>query len=264
MGEAGRRQVDYHFHENFADFLGVIAPLCGLSLFIHARGESAVRQELDKSLESRTAYFAGMLEAEVDRAIQYQRSFLFDKDLQKWIYTHDSMTVIGVRSILQEKTWFGEGEVKFYLDGDDQYPTICGTGLEDYIGSAWGLQPVVTPEQGAPLVDYENALFSLYRFHGKDPIYFRENIRVTLQQIGYGPRESAVKGYGDKVVIYPAFGAPEHMVMFERSDDICSVAYWYQTGPTRPFPPLPSREERVADLLGVRDKGPSRTDVQEN
>lgn len=171
-------------------------------------------------------------------------------------------TVIGVRSILQEKTWFGEGEVKFYLDGDDPYPTICGTGLEDYIGSAWGLQPVVTPEQGAPLVDYENALFSMYRFHGKDPIYFQENIRVTLQQIGYGPRKSAIAGYGDKAVLYPAFGAPEDMVMFERSDDISSVAYWYQTGPTRPFPPLPGREERIA-LLGGKDEGPKRTDTQE-
>ena len=72
-------------------FMGVITPLCGLSLFINAKGESAVRQELDKSLESRTAYFAGMLETEFDRAIVHLRSFLFDKDLQKWIYAHDSM-----------------------------------------------------------------------------------------------------------------------------------------------------------------------------
>ncbi|WP_308635487.1 glycoside hydrolase family 172 protein [Paenibacillus silvisoli] len=169
-------------------------------------------------------------------------------------------TVIGVRSILQEKTWFGEGEVKFFIDEDEAYPTICGTGLEDYIGSAWGLREVVTPQQGAPMVDYPNALFSMYRFHGKDPIYFRESLKVTVQQIGYGPRESATLAYGENAVCYPAAGNGVENCLHERSDDYSSVAYWYQTVPSRSFPKLPDREQRVADLLIDKEKGPVRAD----
>ncbi|WP_217594709.1 glycoside hydrolase family 172 protein [Cohnella sp. GbtcB17] len=169
-------------------------------------------------------------------------------------------TVIGVRSILQEKTWFGEGEVKFFIDDDDRYPTICGTGLEDYMGSAWGLREVNTPQQGAPMVDYPNALFSIYRFHGKDPIYFRDSLKVTVQQIGYGPRESAKLGYGEDAVCYPAAGAPAENCLFERSDDYCSVAYWYQTLPSAPFPTLPDREARSADLMVDKEDGPKRAD----
>ncbi|SFI36225.1 Protein of unknown function [Paenibacillus sp. UNC496MF] len=172
-------------------------------------------------------------------------------------------TVIGVRSILQAKTWFGEGELKFFIDEDETHPTICGTGLEDYVGSAWGLQEVVTPEQGAPLVEYEKTLFSMYRFHGKDPIYFRESLKATLQQLGFGPRESSDAFYGERSVCYPAPGVPEDSenCLFERSDDVCSVAYWYQTRPTKPFPALPDREARTADLLEDGEKGPERADV---
>ncbi|QHW32886.1 DUF2961 domain-containing protein [Paenibacillus rhizovicinus] len=172
-------------------------------------------------------------------------------------------TVIGVRSILQNKTWFGEGEVKFFIDDDDKYPTICGTGLEDYVGSAWGMQEVVTPQQGAPLVEYKNALFSMYRFHGKDPIYFRESVKVTLQQLGFGPRESSDSFYGEQSTCYSAPGNNEENgnCLFERSDDICSVAYWYQSLPTRPFPELPNQERRIADLLEGEEKGPERSDV---
>ncbi|HVX43075.1 MAG TPA: glycoside hydrolase family 172 protein [Mycobacteriales bacterium] len=76
-------------------------------------------------------------------------------------------TVIGVRSTFRE-TWWGEGELKFFLDKDTEFPTICGTGTEDYMGSAWGLDQVLTPFQGAPLVDAESGHYSLYRFHVPD------------------------------------------------------------------------------------------------
>lgn len=169
-------------------------------------------------------------------------------------------TVVGVRSMLQEKTWFGEGEVKFFIDEDDDYPTICGTGLEDYMGSAWGLREVIAPQQGAPLVDYPNALFSLYRFHGKDPIYFRDGLKVAVQQIGYGPRASAKLAYSENAVCYPADGPEDERCLFERSDDYSSVAYWYQTLPSRPFPRLPDRAQRTADLLIGEEAGPVRSD----
>ena len=61
-------------------------------------------------------------------------------------------TVLGVRSLYTE-SWWGEGEMKFYLDGDKDYPTICGTGTEDYIGFAWGMTERCTPQAGCPLCD---------------------------------------------------------------------------------------------------------------
>jgi hypothetical protein len=158
-------------------------------------------------------------------------------------------TVIGIRSLFKD-SWYGEGEVKFYIDKDEEYPTICGTGLEDYVGSAWGLDEVLTPQQGAPLIDNENGFFSMYRFHTKDPIYFQTSLKVTLQQIGWGSKEAAQNHYGDQFVSYRCHGEAEDSLycIFERSDDISSVAYWYQCLPTVPFRKFPNRDERVADL----------------
>lgn len=157
-------------------------------------------------------------------------------------------TVIGVRSTFRE-TWWGEGELKFFLDGDTEFPTICGTGTEDYMGSAWGLDQVLSPFQGAPLVDGESGHYSLYRFHVPDPIYFQERLRVTVQQIGVGKRTAVREHYGDDATIYPAAGTDDpETCYFDRSDDYSSVAYWYQTLPSPAFPPLPDRAARSADL----------------
>jgi len=158
-------------------------------------------------------------------------------------------TVIGVRSLFRAG-WWGEGEVKFFLDDDTRYPTICGTGLEDYIGSAWGLSRVVTSRQGAPHVDNEGGYYSLYRFHLDDPIRFRRLQQVTVQQIGFGEREAARAHFGADYHEHPAAGAQPNgsTVYMERSDDWSSVAYWYQELPTAPFPPFPDRALRQADL----------------
>ncbi|WP_100010009.1 glycoside hydrolase family 172 protein [Lentibacillus sediminis] len=159
-------------------------------------------------------------------------------------------TVLGVRSLFSEG-WWGEGEVKFFIDGDSQFPTICGTGTEDYMGSAWGLEEIVTPYQGAPLVDEDNGLYSIYRFHVKDPIYFQEGIKVSVQQIGFGLTEPAKKHFGEEFVNYRAAGIKDtkEMSLVERSDDYCSTAFWFQELPTQPFPPLPDRKQRGSDLL---------------
>jgi hypothetical protein len=144
-----------------------------------------------------------------------------------------------------ERYWWGEGEVKFYLDGDDEYPTICGTGTEDYAGGAWAFQDqlssTVEPEVltfSAPFFGYPHyvtrdtskqavyvtamaPVHGIYRWHLPDPIHFEQDLRVTVQQIGQvGPD------------------------LFERSDDVSSVAYWYQIEPHAPFPPFLSRNER--------------------
>lgn len=158
-------------------------------------------------------------------------------------------TNLGVRSLYTD-AWWGEGELKFFIDDDNEFPTICGTGAEDYMGSAWGLEEVITPYQGAPLVDHDTGLYSIYRFHVKDPIYFQNRLKVTVQQIGYGSSGNAKEHFGKDFRGYFAAGPPSDndFSYFDLSDDYCSTAYWYQTLPTAPFPALPNREARSADL----------------
>jgi len=120
--------------------------------------------------------------------------------------------------------WWGEGEIKFFIDGDAEYPTFCGTGTEDYFGGAW----CFGSNYSAPFLGYPQGesddrpgnRHGLYRFHVMDPIRFKKDLRVTIQALG-------VKA-----------GPLYHPLQ----DDIASVAYWYQTLPAKPFPPLPSRE----------------------
>jgi len=159
-------------------------------------------------------------------------------------------TVLGVRS-RWKGAWWGEGEVKFYIDGDSAYPTICGTGTEDYIGAAWGLNEFTTPTQGCPVCEDENGFYSIYRLHTADPIYFQNDLRVTIQQIGFGEVADAKEHYAENWSPSQAIGQKDmsQFCYFDRSDDYCSVAYWYQTLPSVPFPPLPSVEERCADLM---------------
>ncbi len=137
-------------------------------------------------------------------------------------------TVIGVRAL--GPNWWGEGEVKCYMDGDTDYPTICGTGTEDYFCAAWGMDLYQTPYHGCTLNlkndFFKDPLVSMYRWHVKDPIRFRESLKVTIQQIGW--REGG---------------------LYERSDDWCSVAYWYQVEPHNPFPELPDRAARTAGIV---------------
>lgn len=143
-----------------------------------------------------------------------------------------------------ERYWWGEGEVKFYIDGDREYPTICGTGMEDYFGGSWSFaahtdgkmreQCYNTPYLGYPFYSrhdqavvnpYHNddcpPMRGFYRWHMCDPIFFDEELTVTVQQIGVS--------YGG---------------LFERQDDLASVAYWYQREPHQPFPAMAQREER--------------------
>lgn len=143
-----------------------------------------------------------------------------------------------------ERYWWGEGEVKFYMDGDEDYPTNCGTGTEDYFGGSWSFakqvdgktveQNYCTPYMGYPYYfshgelihnDYHNddtiPQRGFYRWHIQDPICFDENLKVTNQQIGVG-----------------------HRGLFECQNDVASVAYWYQTAPHKKFQPLPKKEDR--------------------
>jgi len=122
--------------------------------------------------------------------------------------------------------WWGEGEVKFYLDGDKQHPTINGTGTEDYFEGAWAFGDTFsTPFAGYPLHRKEAGevpKHSLYRWHILDPIRFRQDLKVTVQALGWYPD-----------------GKYQPL-----TDDIASVAYWYQVEPHSAFPKMPPRHER--------------------
>ena len=105
-------------------------------------------------------------------------------------------------------TLWGEGEVKIYLDGDQDYPTLVGTGAEDYVGSAWGLGEFINDAQGC--VSKINNAVSMYRFHVNDPIYFQKNIRVEIQAMGGGSWHNV-----KKIV---QSGAPHTVVTYDDGD----------------------------------------------
>ena len=138
--------------------------------------------------------------------------------------------------------WWGEGEIKFFMDGDTQYPTICGTGTEDYFCGSYdfdtrkknaaGVDEVNYTEFSTPYTGLHQVIrgdghyqmaqrFGLYRWHITDPIRFDKDLRVTIQALGWrdGGRYLPLK------------------------DDIASTVFWYQTEPHNPFPKLPTKDE---------------------
>jgi hypothetical protein len=161
---------------------------------------------------------------------------------------------VGIR-VVDEGQWYGEGEVKFYRDGDRDFPTICGTGLEDYVGSAWGMGPHTAPYGGAPLVltvpgsppDAPPDFVGFYRWHLQDPIMFTDELTVTIQQIGsmffLDGQEEAMAAYesthpvaGNGFIMNMAPG----MLAFgltERVDDYCATDFVYLKQPqgVQPF-----------------------------
>jgi len=130
--------------------------------------------------------------------------------------------------------WWGEGEIKFYMDGDGEFPTICGTGTEDYFCGSYNFENQATKqyqEFSTPYAGLHQVLrpdgvygsqmrFGMYRWHLTDPVRFEKDLRVTIQALGW-------RKDGRYLPL---------------QDDIASVAYWYQTLPARPFPKLPSRD----------------------
>jgi len=89
--------------------------------------------------------------------------------------------------------WWGEGEVKIYLDGDQDYPTLNNSGTEDYVGTAWGQGIFQHRYQGALLGDSQLGHYTFYRYHIPDPVYFAKDCRVTIQQMGNDTKEAVLK-----------------------------------------------------------------------
>lgn len=144
-------------------------------------------------------------------------------------------TVLGVRPT--DSNWWGEGEVKIYLDGDQDFASIVGTGAEDYVGLSWGLQGNAFHYHGANFVHGERldtGPVSMYRWHVPDPVYWHEDIRVTVQQIGLSP---------------PVHTFAEYLGgLYDRQDDWSACTFWYEALPSRPVGPIPALAARLADL----------------
>jgi hypothetical protein len=136
------------------------------------------------------------------------------------------------------KGWWGEGEVKFFIDGDDEFPTICGTGEEDYFCGSYGYDDrngddgyeLFTPFNG-PYTGFHyfrdlekrakyRSMIGQYRWHVMDPVRFKEDLKITIQSLGWKSE-----------------GRYKHL-----EDDLSAVSYWYQSEPHQPFQKLPSVE----------------------
>ncbi len=129
--------------------------------------------------------------------------------------------IIGVRNLTPGQ-WWGEGEIKIYMDGDTDFPTICGTGSEDYVCLSYGMQQTPYLYNGCSL--NENNFVSMYRWHLPDPISWRKECRITIQQIAWK------KG------------------LAETQDDWSCATFWYEPVPSRPLSQMPDIGARTADI----------------
>ncbi len=146
--------------------------------------------------------------------------------------------------------WWGEGEIKFYIDGDDKFPTICGTGEEDYFCGSYNYKEY-RDENGVvqynkfsnpytgfhyfkdnPEISYETKIGE-YRWHIMDPVRFENDLKVTIQSLGW----------------------KEGGIYRPLRDDLASVAYWYQQEPHNPFPALPAKEKLI---IRKENKNPNK------
>ena len=187
-------------------------------------------------------------------------------------------THIGVRcNPVYGNTWWGEGEVKVYLDGDTDYPTLVGTGTEDYIGSGWSQGVFTQLYHGCTMADDDttknNSLWAFYRLHIPDPVYFYDECKVDIQQIGGAITKEVVDMLNNDVKLEPisistwdkySFMSLLDMepvpdirdtaitkkgwTNFYREDDVCAVVYFYLDKPENGLSPLQPVEERIADL----------------
>jgi hypothetical protein len=129
-------------------------------------------------------------------------------------------SLVGIRAL--HDNWWGEGEIKIYMDGDTEFPTICGTGTEDWVCLSYGMQQTPYLYHGANLS--RGKYHSIYRWHLPDPIYWKEEARITIQQIKWDDG------------------------LAEVIDDWSTATFWYEPVPSAPLPDMPDLAARTADL----------------
>ncbi len=188
-------------------------------------------------------------------------------------------------------TWFGEGEVKMYLDDDKKLPTLVGTGTEDYIGSGWGQGIYYGPYHGALITDKTNDIYAFYRYHTSDHVYFYKNCKVTIQQMGSASVARILDMQNHHINMKPLDiidtkdeGLPyvkkldpnPHTRLLDQTtpvdltskqisgnavlnfyrgdDDVSATAYFYLDKPESNLPALPPVELRMRDMKKVFDK----------
>jgi len=180
-------------------------------------------------------------------------------------------TNIGVRTHEKyEDTWWGEGEVKVYLDGDNEFPTLVGTGTEDYIGTAYGQGEFDHMYQGSLISNPEHRMFAFYRYHIPDPVYFYGNIKVTIQEIGGAPHKKVKELVANGAQLIPISvhngedfhklleaesplgindpDIPKGWTNFYRQDDYSATAYFYLNSPNSDLPVLDNVNTRTMQL----------------
>ncbi len=173
---------------------------------------------------------------------------------------------------LYKQSWWGEGEVKMYIDGDRDWPTLAGTGTEDYIGTAWGQGRYINQYTGCPIADDSTLQWAYYRYHIPDPIFFKIDCRVAIQQIGGWGTEQVAALQQANVPLIPVTtddgrlhlfykkdsvtqlnnpSLPKGWTNFYRSDDVSSTAYFYLDKPTNNLPAIQAVTIRA---VGLRSK----------
>jgi len=191
----------------------------------------------EDSLPPDTAYFCAQYRQEFPTA-----SGRDDLILEAEGRGHYVGTVLSVRSRSPE--WFGEGDEKFYIDGE-KTPSIWGTGTEDYVSNAWGMEKGTYPYFGVSILDGEWGMVgyrtTVYRWHIPDPIRFTKSLRVEIEDAGWISTDELKEGVDRGFV--------------ERNDDFATVAFWYQIGQPKRFTRIPPAKERVFPNLDVIIEG---------
>jgi hypothetical protein len=171
-------------------------------------------------------------------------------------------------------SWFGEGEVKVFLDGDKDLPTLVGTGTEDYIGTGWGQGTFSNQYVGSLISNNEHDIYAFYRYHLEDYVYFNKDCKVTIQQMGNSTKPDILRmkengadlqpvwfldTRGEKTVhgllleegnedMFDADDFPITSTNYYRRDDVCATAYFYLNKPESNLPELAPLSLRLKNL----------------
>ncbi|HPX85610.1 MAG TPA: DUF2961 domain-containing protein [Candidatus Hydrogenedentes bacterium] len=230
----------------------------------------------EMKFEEKPLYFHAVWHRE--RYTELRRDFeILPRTTGKGRYLGTHLGIIGHPDNLG---WWGEGEVKIYLDGDTALPTLIGTGTEDYVGTGYFQGEFAHPYQGSLLIDNVNQYWTMYRYHIPDPVFFHQDIRVTIQQIGGAMQEYVKEMLSKGVEILPISvgaqdgfvpllesepprslndpGIPYGWTNFYRRDDVCAVAFFYLDAPENQAPPISPLAERLTAIGERRDAGTPR------